>query len=97
MAKGVLTFEEMIQLLKEVCVTDKEFIMLRHECNKMSTSNRYSIIANNIISWDNKEQIDKKLFYKCNMGQNVMTFVFNIAETLDVVNFEKGVCICGSQ
>lgn len=58
MTKEVLTFKEMLQLLKEVFVTNNEFIMLNHECNIMSTSSIFSPIANNIISWVNKERID---------------------------------------
>lgn len=49
MTKGVLTFKEMLQLLKEVFGTGKELIMLNHKCNIKNTSNKCSLIANNII------------------------------------------------
>lgn len=39
----------------------------------------------------------KKMLKKCNMGQDVMTFGFNIFESLDAVNFEKRVCVYDSQ
>lgn len=58
MTKGVLTFNKMLHLLKEVFMTYMKFIMLSHKCNKMSTSNICYLISNNIISWDIKEQIN---------------------------------------
>lgn len=50
MTKGVLTFKEILQLLKEVFVIHKEFIMLSHGCNRKSTSNRCFLTPNIIIS-----------------------------------------------
>lgn len=32
----------------------------------------------------------KQMLKKCNVGQDVMTFVSNIFKSLDAVNFEKG-------
>lgn len=58
MSKGVLTFKEMLLLLKEVFVTNKEFIMLSHKYHKMSTYNRCYLGAYNIISWVINERIN---------------------------------------
>lgn len=59
-----LIFEQVVQLLKEVCVT---------------------------LPSDGKDLIWTSLILKkCNVRQDVMTFVSNIFKSLNAVNFKKG-------
>lgn len=57
MSKGVLTSNEMLQLLKEVYVTDHEFIMSSHKYNRKSTFDRCPLITNNILPWASKKKV----------------------------------------
>lgn len=124
-----MTFEEVVQLLEEVCVADKENLMISYIVDSVdenkSSYDGYFPLVNNVISWVIKEQISvtwsfdgayytsagssgkqllwmKQILKKYNVGQDIMTFVWDIfTKSLDVNQFEElrralGICICKS-
>lgn len=66
LSKEVLTFEEVVQLLEEVCMTDKQNLMISYSSDSLDdmkiTYDGCFPLINNIISCLNKEKISVSLY-----------------------------------